>query len=290
MYHLYQRGKFGSMRHALIIGCLGLTAAVTAQAQVVTAPAGVTTTADQFTSDQWVRVRINSGSSVGISDDFPQSGDGSVLFTTDGSSAGRAEWEYMSSTPLCTLDEFKSATYSWYRDASSTTPSLMAPVFRLRIRDADGNVGWIVDERAEKGGSAAPTDSWQTETITSATETLWVFQTTPSAGRVDGYYTMQELMDGSSGLGSNPLQVDGDTEIMGINAGIQTNTDEEFKGAVDMMGLDCGETQFGPFNFEMRADGGNVAPVPVLDFAGLAGLISLIGGAGAWFARRRRKA
>lgn len=275
-----------------------------ASAAIVTTPAGtiVSTTpspgvSDPFATGVWQRTEVRTGSSIGITGDYPRSGDGSVLMTSN-DQFGKAVWQYVAATPLGALSSFSSATYDWYRASTSTAPQHAMPAFRILV-DIDGqNVGTSTDiasiifERVYQPGEGttvpAPTDAWTTEAI-GPNSIVWVYYT--GQGSDYTYTPLSEYMDGSHGLPAGlpgvTTPITGNSQIIGINAGIGSGMSGTFRGAVDNMGLVAAST-FGPDNFELTAPPPPPpAPVPTTDLWALLGLSGLLAGLAAWRQRRR---
>lgn len=98
------------------------------------APPGPTVTLnDAFATDTWLRVNVRNGSSVGITGDYPRSGNGSAHFT-GASGQSKADFElFFSDLTGKTLGNLTSLGYDYYRDAASTNPNVQAPSLRSTL-------------------------------------------------------------------------------------------------------------------------------------------------------------
>ncbi len=130
---------------------------------------------------------VGTGATVGITDHYARSGDGSVYFNLP-SNAARADIELfngqagntnngtraLSSVTNATgsfgrLGDLTSLSYDWYRDSSSTGLAGVHTSIRIGI-DRDGNLattgdrGYLVFERAYNGGGVV-TNQWVAEDL-----------------------------------------------------------------------------------------------------------------------------
>lgn len=287
----------------IALACAGIallsTTLRTASAAVVTAPAGkiVSTTpnpgvGDPVATNTWTRTNVRIGSEIGITADFPQSGNGSGLLTSsDGS--GKADWQYIASPSLGKLSDFQSGTYDWYRAASSDVADHLHPAYRIII-DIDGNpetsadIAYLVYERTYQPSTpgSVPEGAWTTESITPSSN-MWVSE--PGKGAEEVYNRpLSAYMAGSYTPTGNFSQITGNSVILGVSVGIGSGWTGVFRGATDNIGLAATRT-LGPDNFEIAvAPPPAVAAVPTLDIWALLSLAGLVGGVAAW--RRRTQA
>ncbi|MCS7183638.1 MAG: hypothetical protein NZ869_11085, partial [Thermoanaerobaculum sp.] len=172
------------------LGLLALCTYGIAFSAVVTTPVGVlnnpgaTLASDPFAPDTWMRRNVRFDGSVGITGNYPRSGNGSVWLSLGANTGagGKADWEYVPSLTFGLLGQLGTVSYEWYRDGASTVPAHLHPVLRLMV-DADGNlgtttdVGYLIFERCYNlsGCPAVPVNTWTTENITGTT-ILWWFQ------------------------------------------------------------------------------------------------------------------
>jgi hypothetical protein len=260
-----------------------------AQTIRVTLP-GVTTIvgsrqSDAPAVDTWLRDNVGGGGSVGISDDYARSGNGSA-FMESISSASKADFEYVLGGAFAspfTLGSLTSASFDVYRDASSTAAAHLHPSLRLFV-DADGSTattddrGYLIYEAVYNGVSAVTEGAWQTFTIGS-TSNLWFRQFSP--GQTENVYN-RALAAYQSGYTPTPgfRQITGNSLVYGISTGVGSGWSGTYTGAVDNINLRYGANGNVTFNFE-------VAVVPEPTTAALtAGGLALLG---AVAARRRRK-
>lgn len=271
---------------ALALAC-GLSHAAT-----VTTPAGLVTGPhnDTLAPNVWQRVDIRATASVGITNDYPHNGDGSVLMTS-GDGTGKTTWQYFPAGGLGPLSSFTSATYDWYRDATSSVTNYFHPVFRIRVdTDGDptttGDQSWLVYERGAIDSSmAVPTGTWVTESIGDSTH-MWVWQSGAANSQLPNT-TMAQFKAGSYVPESGGFAIPATSTILGIQVGTGSGWSGTFRGAVDNIGI-AAQSSIGPDNFELTAPApAAAAPVPTLDLWALLGLGGLLAGLTAWRQRRR---
>jgi hypothetical protein len=273
----------------LALALLAAPLAAGAQTVRVTLP-GVTTIvgsrqSDAPAVDAWLRDNVGGGGSVGISDDYARSGNGSA-FMESISSASKADFEYLFGGEFVSpfaLGTLTSASFDVYRDASSTAAAHLHPSLRFFV-DADGSVattgdrGYLIYEAVYNGVAAVTEGAWQTFTIGS-TANLWFRQFSPGATENVYDRTLAAYQTGyTPTAGFN--QITGNSLVYGIGTGVGSGWDGTYTGAVDNIHLRYGADGNVTFNFE-------VATVPEPTTVALtAGGLALLG---AVVARRRRK-
>lgn len=274
-------------RQKLIAAALALIGS-SAGAAIVTTPAGVMNGPgnDPFAFDAWQRIDVRATASVGITGDYPRSGNGSVLMTSaDGT--GKTTWQYFPIGGIAPLSSFVSATYDWYRDGSSTTGAGYHPVYRIRV-DNDGNPAtvadqsWLIFEHPAMGPYTAPTNTWVTDTI-DGSASMWVYQTGAANTQVP-FTTMAQFAAGSYVPEAGGFAIPANAMILGVQIGTGSGWYDSFRGAVDNIGLTAAAT-LGTDNFELA-----LAPpqsVPSTDLWALLGLSGLL--AGMALLRQRRE-
>lgn len=252
-----------------------IPAAINAATVTITNPAGVFTNpgpvnaGDPLAADQWLRTNVRDGGSVGITGDYPRSGNGSMWFS--GPSGAKADAElYFSASHL--LSDVSAFSYEWYRDSSSTAPAHYHPALRLFV-DADGNIatsgdrGYLVFERAYNPSvQPVPQDTWVTDNALSAN--LWSTGNLP-----DAFAVYNRNLSGWS-------QVMSSARVLGISTGIGSGWAGSYDGAVDNITIGFGGVDT-TYNFELAA-----APIPEPVFLQFG---SLLGMAGMGALRLRRK-
>lgn len=198
-----------------------------------------------YVPDQWVQRNVGGNGSVGITNEYARSGNGSAYFAGTGNGGEyKSDLEISFASPIA-ANSITGFGYDWYRDsASGTTNTAVHPVLRLMVlgRVSAGLVaGYLVFERAYNGGGAAPVDAWVMEALTFTTGNIWGTGTLPGAFSEYG----RQLDDWDSLVTS--LQVLG----MSIGAGSGWNGGG-FKGAIDNVYLNTasGSTTW---NFEVAA-------------------------------------
>ncbi|BCW99847.1 MAG: hypothetical protein KatS3mg024_2674 [Armatimonadota bacterium] len=149
---------------------------------IVTSPVGVytepgpTSSGDPFAFEQWLRINVRNGGSVGITGTYPRSGNGSMWLSGPANAKADAEY-YFNLNASYLLSDVSAFSYDWYRSSSSTALAHLHPALRLFV-DRDGNLltsndrGYLVYERAyNPNTSPVPTDQWVTDDAINAK--LW---------------------------------------------------------------------------------------------------------------------
>jgi len=247
---------------------------------------GSTNQGQSFGNANWVYNNTRGGGSVGIRNNYPRSGNGSVYFNST-SSSGKADIEYFASPvnasgnfvpnpfnpssilgPLAALSHL---SYEWYRDGSSTALNHLHPVLRLGIlrvnQDNTFALGYLIFERVYNGFSgAAPANSWQSDDIVSNNYGLWA---TASLGFGDPNVNFSQVFKTLSGWVSAANDANATLYVISVNAGIGSGWDGTFTGAVDNITFGFNGT-YTTYNFE-------VVPEPASMVALSSGLIGLLG-------------
>ena len=248
---------------------------------------GSTNQGQSFGNAKWVYNNTRGGGSVGIRNNYPRSGNGSVYFNSP-DRFGKADIEYFvapvlvggnfapnpynPSSILGPLADLSHLSYQWYRDGSSTAPNHLHPVLRLGIlrvnhQDNSINLGYLVFERIYNGFSgAAPTDSWQSDNIIGSNYGLWA---TASLGFGDPNVNFSQVFKTLSGWVSAANDANATLYVISVNAGIGSGWNGTFTGAVDNITFGFGGN-YTTYNFE-------VVPEPASMLALGSGLIGLLG-------------
>jgi hypothetical protein len=238
-------------------------------------------------STGWYYNNTRFSGTVGINSNYARSGNGSVEFTTPGSSA-KADIEYLAggvnlggnyyaTSSLGSFSLLTSFGYDWYLSSSSTTSNLH-PALRVLL-DADGDLntitdrGYLIYERAYNGNTF-PTDAWQTDTVGAQTY-LW------NTGLGLGF---------AANINQTPYAYDAtlaewqaylpNAVILGFSVGVGSGWSGVFAGAIDNVNWQIGTEPAVMNNFEV-ARGGAVPEPSTYMMAGSALALAL-------FARRRR--
>jgi hypothetical protein len=246
---------------------------------------GPTNQGRSFGNPNWVYNNTREGGSVGIRNNYPRSGNGSVYFNSPGS-LGKADIEYFAdpvlvggnfvpnpfnpSSILGPLAALSHLSYEWYRDGSSTAPAWLHPVLRLGIlrvnSDNTAAVGYLTFERVYNGFGAAPTNSWQSDNIIGSNYGLWA---TASLGFGDPNDNINQVLKTIPDWVSAANALGATLFVISVNAGIGSGWNGTFEGAVDNITFGFGGT-YTTYNFE-------VVPEPTSMLALGSGLIGLLG-------------
>ena len=246
---------------------------------------GSTNQGQSFGNAKWVYNNTRGGGSVGIRNNYPRSGNGSVYFNSTGSS-GKADIEYFfdpqnsggnfvpnqlnPNSILGTLNQLTHLSYEWYRASSSTAPNHLHPVLRLGIlrvnQDNTFALGYLVFERVYNGFGAAPINSWQSDDIVSNNYKLWA---TVSLGFGNPNDNINQVLKTIPDWVSAANAVGATLFVISVNAGIGSGWNGTFEGAVDNITFGFGGN-YTTYNFE-------VVPEPASMLALGSGLIGLLG-------------
>lgn len=240
----------------LLAAAASLTCVVTAQAApVVINPGNV---ANAPAVNQWYRSNyrdvstgFTSTTTAAITGTQPRNGNGSVeMSLTDGS--GKVDYAYTwGFVGGNTLGNLTTLSYDWYRDSSSTNPAAQSPALRL-LFDADGQVsttsdrGYLIYEKTYQNDSSVPFDAWVSSNAIGGD--FWQRRFSPGT-TIEQYDT--DLVEWSAGANyAGALVLSANTAILGIEFGIGSGWNGQFRGAVDNVSYGFGTAPATTFNFE----------------------------------------
>ena len=240
----------------------------------VAGPGGGANRADAIPSlNTWAQHNVGGNASVGITDTYARSGNGSLQFTgLDGASKADLEY-YIAGGP--SLASFESASYDWYRSSASTTNDIQLPSLRLYV--SDGHINGTLIFEPYYQGQAIVEDSWQS-TVFTLSSVAWARPAPLAHGggaSCDAAACFDSLANFST---ANPGLF-----VTGYSTGIGSGWSGSFNGAVDNVSFTFGG-QTSSFNFEV-ADRGGAVPEP----ASWALMLLGFGGLGAMLRRARRQ-
>lgn len=139
----------------------------------------------------WYYNNVRGSGTVGISNAYAQSGNGSAQLqgtVGPGGASSKADMEYLgggialggnyyASSSLGLFSSFGGMQYDWYRDSASTNSGVQMPALRVLL-DLDGNLattgdrGGLVYEWVYNQAGDATTDTWVTAIVGASTK-LW---------------------------------------------------------------------------------------------------------------------
>lgn len=224
--------------------------------------------------DTWEQENVRADGVVGITTDYPRSGNGSIFFSTDNYNS-KADMEYYLSTPIA-LSSLEGASYDIYRDSSSTANANIAPSLRLIV----GAGAYLIFEPVYNGLNTIPTDTWTTEAI-GGSSYFWANNASNPTQPTDHTCTPQgQCATLSEWQASNPNAM-----IYGFSTGVGSGWGGTFSGGVDNISYTAGN-QTTAFNFEVAGSQPGAVPEPATWALMLLG----VGAAGAMMRRRSRAA
>ncbi|MEO7456704.1 MAG: PEP-CTERM sorting domain-containing protein [Gemmatimonadaceae bacterium] len=280
-----------TLRLAVPVLMLSALAQANAQTVVVTTPTGTVTNPggpdmnDPFAFDTWLRDNVRAGSTVGITNTYARSGNGSAQMTGTIANTSKADMEYYFGGQYITpfsLSSLSAASYEWLRNSSSTANGFLVPSLRFMI-DEDGNFNTTTDrsiliyEPIYNGTTTAAVDTWVSEAI-NGTSNLWWRQFNPGNTVVDPFGQQLNAYQSATGVTSAGRTITGNSVVYGLSSGIGSGWNGTFDGAVDNIEVAYGNNDV-TFNFETTT----ATPEPATLVLFATGFMGVVG-----FARKRR--
>lgn len=218
--------------------------------------------------DVWQQQNVGGGATVGISDTYARSGDGSAYFAgVDGNS--KADLEIYFSTPVA-LSSVTSLAYDAFRGAASNNPAAQVNSLRMLIGNAAGTYrAYLIYEPVYNDypvASPIAEDTWYTFNINTSS-IFWSNGsnlTRPTGCTGDCYTSLADWSAANPGF-----------TVLGLSTGIGSGFFGNYVGAVDNVSFTAaGNTR--SWNFEVTEAAG-VVPEPAT-WAMMIGGIGAIGG------------
>jgi hypothetical protein len=211
-----------------------------------------------------------SGASAQISGTYARSGNGSVRIQLADNLNSEADWGMtFGGGASYSLSSLSALSYDWFRSSSSTTSTLLAPAFALRMTDGE----YFVYEYAYNHVGDPAADTWTTENLLGGN--FWF--TGNGTGTCDRYGAFTTLAAFNTACYGGQGAFDSMVMFMGYSiAGT-------FDGAVDNVVMTVTGGPSANYNFEL--DQQSVVPEPSTYALMAAGLLGVFAAA-----RRRRQA
>jgi len=231
-------GTFGS-------GVATTTTTAAGTTTTVSGPAGGANRATAAPNGSWFQSDVGGGATLGITTLLSPDGNGAAYFNTTGG-ASKADLRYQLATPI-PLAKFASASYSFYRDGSSTVDASITPVLRLELLKNGGFGGSLILEYYFQNLTAPTTNSW---TTVSATQTDSYFWTTnaflgPTFGASGGRKSVAQWVADNVGT---------DLKVYGFTIGVGSGwAGGSFTGAADAMSFGFTDGTTASFDFAVAS-------------------------------------
>lgn len=194
----------------------------------------------------WEQENVGGNAAVGITTTFARSGNGSAFFqgVTPNDSKADLEYYFNSVVPLSSVS---SMSYDWYRSSASTNAANQVSSLRLALTNSNFSAfTYLIYEPVYNGVAVAPTDSWQTSSITGAS-TFW--SNNGNLARPAGVAACPDCFASlSDWQAANPTWF-----VYGLSTGIGSGWSGAYTGAVDNIGYNFGNYGSNSFNFEVAA-------------------------------------
>ena len=250
-------------------------------AMVVLASAASAAVVTPSNPQGWSAQNVKGTGTVAIDSTYKPAGQqGSLHFTTSG---GNDKADFVDTWGVVagrTLGNISALSYSYLRDAQSTTADYRAPAFRLSFYDAPtGKSGYLIYEPVyqQPGNAPVPTGVWNDKDILGGN--FWMREFGGS-GTIEKYdVTLAQWASGTQ-QAPNAYVLNSNTSIYAIEVGVGSGWDGTFVGAADNVNLAFGSDVISA-NFE--PDGTAAVPEPA-SWAMMVGGFGLVGSA-----LRRRK-
>lgn len=256
------------MRATALVGLLMATSCLAAPAMAsvitVTSPSGVFTNAGPTNAsgpgasyDSWYANNVRAGSSAGITNTYPDAGNGSLEFGAP--TGAKADFEYYFSAPnRFSLSTLNVLSYDVYRNSSSTAAARYEPALRLYVSDGS-HTGYLVFEGTYNGQPATPVDTIAANNVIS--NYFWATGSLPDAFNVYN----RTLSDWTNRLPN--------LQVLGLSTGVGSGWDGTFSGAIDNIAYGVAGRDPTTFNFEVA--GATAVPEPASIALLTVGLVGL---------------
>lgn len=272
---------FKSRVIAAVLGAVSIAVPAFANTVIVTSPTGVFTnpgstnaTGPGAAYNTWFANNVRNSGSVGITNTYADSGNGSIQFSGPTNSKADFEYDFTPGTGFA-LTSLTALSYDVYRSSTSTVNADLEPAFRLTVADANGNfLGSLVYEGAYNN-QAPPVGSFATENILN--DYFWASGSLlPNNSNSANPVFNRTLADWSALIPG--------LQVTGFTTGIGSGWTGSFDGAVDNISYAINGGTATDFNFETAA----TSPVPEPSSITLLGVGMLA--VGTMWMRRRNEA
>lgn len=227
-------GSFGA-------GVATTTTTLTGTTTTVVGPGGGANRATAVPTSSWYQSDVGGGGTVGITTTYTNDGNGAAFFaTTSGDSKGDLRYNF--SAPIA-LSSLASASFDFYRDASSTAGTNFAPVLRFNMLKNGAFAGSLVFEFLYQNQTPPPVGSWTTLSATLGSGIFWATNAAlgPTFANANGgQKTLADWIAGNSGS---------TLSVTGLTAGVGSGWSGTFSGAVDHVAVNFGDGPTNNFDF-----------------------------------------
>jgi hypothetical protein len=181
--------------------------------------------------NNWYQANVGAGSTVGITTDYAQSGNGSAYFNSTTGDTGKADLQYyfgaggaLAPVALSSLTNF---SFDIFRDGASTTNANFAPVLRFDILKNGAAAGALIFENVYNTNAPAPVNAWTTLSGDLNNGLLWTNNDLLGPSFAAGPGSTKTLAEWISDNAGSTLSV------YGLELGIGSGWNNTFYGAAD---------------------------------------------------------
>ena len=197
----------------------------------------------------WSQANVGGGGTVGITNDFARSGNGSAYFSTvNGDSKGDLQYRFGS---VLALSDLSSVSFDFFRSSTSVIDANLAPVLRFDMLKNGNFAGSLVFENVYQAQTTAPVDTWTTLTANLNSGIWWATNASlgPTFANANG--GQKTLAQWIADNGNATLTT------YGMTIGVGSGWNGTFRGGVDNVNVAFGDI-VSQSNFEVAPQQGAV--------------------------------